>query len=515
MEFVEGGFPQTIMCPWLRELWLLLHLVNATNSFHIFLLGRQPRRHTGSEVAVHGGQRRGRLHAQPDQRLMATSLCIADAEDLPNILGINPIEAALIFGVLYYVYGSEVLYEYAREAGRLFSTYGPIVKDVSLDIFYEFRDYLEEDRERAALKMSGVDIDSIPRRTTNILEKFSETFATFSDLTTGKKEASELQEAYSGGSVSDATQDSETFTSPTSPPMVASTTDLALRRKSKRQVLLSRNVDVERIMNATDIVTRGEDLSTSGLSESISAVKDRFSALGAYDNNDNVGPVQLFPNVPNEDWDGQGENPFTNPLNEQAGVSGTSPTLSGDSTSANARIGPGAMMLSGEAGIASALGMSKFQQQMSGEWNTRVLRKDKYSGDGGSVAEMSQGGDYDDGGGGLTDSFLQKWERVSGSQEDTGNAAPSIPQEISSLDLPISPAMAGNSNLAMEVLQEIDRDYQRLRQRLVNLLQQEEDFLQQDEPTTVTIASSLADPLGTASTEPLMKKYWPPRGPMR
>jgi hypothetical protein len=38
-------------------------------------------------------------------------------DDLPNILGINPIEAAIIFGALYYFYGPTVLYEYAREAG--------------------------------------------------------------------------------------------------------------------------------------------------------------------------------------------------------------------------------------------------------------------------------------------------------------------------------------------------------------------------------------------------------------
>ena len=49
-------------------------------------------------------------------------------DDLPNILGINPIEAAIIFGALYYYYGPNTLYEYAREAGKLFSTYAPIVK---------------------------------------------------------------------------------------------------------------------------------------------------------------------------------------------------------------------------------------------------------------------------------------------------------------------------------------------------------------------------------------------------
>jgi len=51
-------------------------------------------------------------------------------EDLPNILGINPFEAAFIFGVLYYVFGADTIYEYAREAGRLFTQYAPVVKDL-------------------------------------------------------------------------------------------------------------------------------------------------------------------------------------------------------------------------------------------------------------------------------------------------------------------------------------------------------------------------------------------------
>jgi hypothetical protein len=95
-------------------------------------------------------------------------------EDLPNILGINPIEGAILVAALYYFYGPNTLYEYAREAGRFFSTYAPIVRDVSLDIFYEFRDYLEEDREREMLRRQGVDVNRMPRRTTNIIERFQQ-----------------------------------------------------------------------------------------------------------------------------------------------------------------------------------------------------------------------------------------------------------------------------------------------------------------------------------------------------
>lgn len=97
-------------------------------------------------------------------------------DDLPNILGINPIEAAIVFGALYYFYGPTILYDYAREAGKLFSTYAPVVKDVTMDLFYEFREYFEEDKERDELRKLGIDVDSTPRRTTNAIERFQNSF---------------------------------------------------------------------------------------------------------------------------------------------------------------------------------------------------------------------------------------------------------------------------------------------------------------------------------------------------
>lgn len=102
------------------------------------------------------------------------SAVLSSTEDLPNFFGINPIEGAVIFGVLYYIYGPDKLYEVVREAGRLFSTYGPVVKEIASDVYFEFRDYLEENSERDALRRQGVDVDSIPRRTTNIFERFQE-----------------------------------------------------------------------------------------------------------------------------------------------------------------------------------------------------------------------------------------------------------------------------------------------------------------------------------------------------
>ena len=83
-------------------------------------------------------------------------------EDLPNIFGINPIEAAIIIGALYYFYGPATLYEYARTAGNFVATYLPIAQQVSGDIFNEFKDYFEEDQERELLKKQGFDITDIP-----------------------------------------------------------------------------------------------------------------------------------------------------------------------------------------------------------------------------------------------------------------------------------------------------------------------------------------------------------------
>ena len=40
-------------------------------------------------------------------------------EGLPSLFGINPLEAAVIFGVLYFYFGPTALYNTARDAGYL------------------------------------------------------------------------------------------------------------------------------------------------------------------------------------------------------------------------------------------------------------------------------------------------------------------------------------------------------------------------------------------------------------
>lgn len=123
-------------------LFLLLNLTRLSVSLKFSSVNKP----TVNKRSYHKGFVSIRLNKGIQSRAIALNIKAWYEDDLPNILGINPIEAAIIFGVLYYVYGPNVLYEYAREAGKAFSTYAPIVKDVSMDIFNEFRDYFEEDR---------------------------------------------------------------------------------------------------------------------------------------------------------------------------------------------------------------------------------------------------------------------------------------------------------------------------------------------------------------------------------
>lgn len=172
-------------------------------------------------------------------------------DDLPNILGINPLEAAVIFGVLYYLYGPSALYDFAREAGKAFSTYAPVVKTAVTDIFNEFKDYMEEDQEREELRQNGVDVENLPRRTTNIIERFQQTYESFDGESSALAESENiLKDAYGRrpdvGSSAEVTSANEYD--------MASEQAISIRdnqRKSKRDVLLSKNVDIEAVKDAS------------------------------------------------------------------------------------------------------------------------------------------------------------------------------------------------------------------------------------------------------------------------
>ncbi len=296
-------------------------------------------------------------------------------DDLPNILGINPIEAAIIFGGLYYFYGPNVLYEYAREAGKLVSTYAPVVKDVSFNIFNEFKDYLEEDRERNLLAKNGVDISTLPRRTSNIIERFQEGLSSFSSMT----ETNLIDNSDSLDIATSLVIKSENaFVSDRNP----------LKRKNKKEMLLSGNGDMESVISASK-AARGESTDNT-LAESVSAIQNKISEIA-------------------------------NNANENSAVADSS--------------------------------ISKFQQQMSGMWNQKVLDENpinEYDNYDYPNNNIDVGMDM-----GLTSSFVSQPMPETLSVDDVNSSN-------------INGVM--DKSVVQDLLHEIDQDYNKLRSKLVQLL---------------------------------------------
>ena len=170
-------------------------------------------------------------------------------DDLPNILGINPLEAAVIFGALYYFYGPTILYEYAREAGRFVSTYSPIVRDVSLNIFNEFKEYFDEDQEREKLRKAGVDVSNVPRSTTNIIERFQEGLKLVTQSTDGSNNI-DNSNTNDINSIDSNTNDNDNDDSNT----IIDVNDKLTndnKRRSKKEVYEARNIDIDKVTRYT------------------------------------------------------------------------------------------------------------------------------------------------------------------------------------------------------------------------------------------------------------------------
>lgn len=197
------------------------------------------------------------LHCKVSVGLRRRSLVVKSLfdDDLPNFLGINPIEAAIIFGGLYYLYGPSKLYEFAKEAGRFVSTYGPVVQQAATDIFNEFREYLDEDQERALLRKAGIDVEKMPRRTTNIIERFQQSISALSESSEFAASSNTLQSAYRDIGET-TTMDEETTAIAADERLTSSENG---RRKRKREVLLDRNVDIDGVIEATEKLSQGSD----------------------------------------------------------------------------------------------------------------------------------------------------------------------------------------------------------------------------------------------------------------
>ena len=224
-------------------------------------------------------------------------------DDLPNILGINPLEAAVIFGALYYFYGPTVLYEYAREAGRFVSTYSPIVRDVSLNIFNEFKEYFDEDQEREKLRKAGVDVSNLPRSTTNIIERFQEGLKLVTQPTDGSNniDNSNTNDINSIDNSNDNDNDNDDSNT-----IIGINDKLTNdnKRRSKKEVYEARNIDIDKVTRYNHhhyhhhhhhhfyciiiivIIISPNKAIDQQFVESLAAVKEKISTITASNNDD-------------------------------------------------------------------------------------------------------------------------------------------------------------------------------------------------------------------------------------
>eukprot|EP01031_Cornospumella_fuschlensis_P028675 gene28675-34620_t len=359
-------------------------------------------------------------------------------DDLPNILGINPIEASIIFGALYYFYGPNVLYEYARGAGKLFATYAPIIQQVSTDIFYEFRDYFEEDREREALRKAGIDISKMPRRTSNLIERVQESFSTLTEAAASTEGTGKL---VSGDGNEVVVID-------------RSNLDAGRKRRKKKEVL-----------------SVGES--------SIVASNDQID--------DQSAPIA--------------SSAVTNNPDELASPSLASPSLASPSEASTSPREDAYERPPSPASFEEIVVKSRFQQQLSGEWNQRVLRAEKYGGAGlgaglGSMTSASPDAQPPPAvavAAALPLALLpseseeevrREYEAVAAefSALDDWQATPSTPLDVTASPEPaivLPPVPVSTANLTMsdartqaglQFLQELDRDYLQLRSKVLSFI---------------------------------------------
>jgi hypothetical protein len=417
-------------------------------------------------------------------------------EDLPNLFGINPLEAALLFGGLYYLVGPAKLYEFVREAGRLFSTYVPIVQQTTTDIFYEFRDYFEEDREREMLKQAGIDVDKLPRKTSTIVQRFQNAMNTVSELTatstaTATVAMPSIDDEFSSShnDSADASQSNNNNNNNNNnmvrdndsqqPQQESSSTPPIqrdpLRRKSKREMLAERSLPSTLTPSSTMIST------TSTSASAMSAVTDSSDSSNSMSTLTSTTTAETI------------SNPAT-------------ALLSNNNNNNNP-------ILFSEESIA----VNKFQQQLSGEWNARVMRQARYSNSNNNeMTNNNNNNDEDYIGMNYHDNYNDSYEDRSGllfpninnnnheditANSDTKDISSFTMMEEELIMVPtlISATNTNNSSISRNsssdfredqqqnistitavenFIQEIDDDYQRLRSKIALFLMQQQSSVQ-------------------------------------
>eukprot|EP01035_Chromulina_nebulosa_P016842 gene16842-22327_t len=315
-------------------------------------------------------------------------------KDLPNLFGINPVEAAAIGFVLYYIYGPEVLYDYARQAGKFVSTYLPIIQGVAGDIVDEFKEYFNEEKERDLLRQQGFDVSNLPRRTSNVIER----------LQKAVESMSESSESLSEGGLTIEEQDDEESLSTR---VVLPVDPVTKQRKKKRQVL--RTDELEDVARAAERASKGD--SSEEIAESIEKMKSQFSQLQERTKKFSPKNDDFYDSYPYEEPSYVNESPAIPP-----GIS--DPFLLNT--------------------IDEPPPLTRFQMQMSGDWNQRVLAKES---------------------------------QIPNNNEITSD----IPLEITANDTPFSndiiKIVESSDDIKDDIIKILDNDYLALRNKLVSLIQ--------------------------------------------
>lgn len=419
-------------------------------------------------------------------------------DDLPNILGINPIEAAVIAAICYALYGPDALYEFAREIGSFIGKYAPVIQGIATDIYKEFREYFDEDQERDLLKKQGFNMDNIPRRTSNALERIVQSFEAMTSSDKNKSVGNMFSR--SSSSVDDGVDDDIDIGyeegldgavmlsgQGVSTPKNKITTDLATdkiipnelvsedgviktRRKSKREVLVERNIDVNEVIEKAKKPMVDEDVAALG--ESMRIIKERM---------ENFQKQQQSPPLPLPSFglDNDDSNDYNDMNMKDLDFDNDFDMEDNSNAYSYSKPVPEPM--------------SKFQQQLSGQWNMKVMQ--------------------------------QQQQQVQSSEAFMhSNFKADIPSELSSLDA-VEDIDKGKDIDVQAVLLELDEDYAKLRTRLVGLIEYaslrtvtvtatatEPDHIAQGSVQRDTMQTQgLEDINISSSSSNNSTKYWPPR----
>ncbi len=424
-------------------------------------------------------------------------------DDLPNILGINPLEAAVIFGALYYYYGPTTLYKYTREAGVFFSTYAPIVRDLVTDIVTEFREYLDEDKEREDLRKAGVDIDNLPRRTTNIIERFQDSLDTFSEMTGSLNGGGDLD----GSNTDDEIGDIEVSRANVRSQLEREQEGELVSGNGKKRRKKSRKTKREVIAEDSGLPTG--DVEEQVLVQSDAAVQEQF----------NNTQIQLENNL---DVQASAAAEASAVLASMSGSQDTSQVLKPDALIAQ-QMQVQAALASRQAEADAAASKDRFAAQLDvDDWNAKIMRQ------GTSIAEAGQrdvasnsygwpsagsleaeGGEF---GPLLSDKLVESQFPIDPEWQTISEGTPfvtDVPQDLSASDSfdKFSLDVPQGENFAVEVLRELDRDYLSLRERVISLI--EEQNSGKGGVEIVRAAKEMTENDEDAAAE--KRKYWPPR----